>query len=448
MDEGTDRRDFLKRLVAGAAVAGSGAGGLGLAGCAPGEQEPGEEGPADGRPGGEQTGASPTLPQGLAPDDSRWRDVRDHFLLDPDYTYMNTAGLGPSPRPVLAAHLEAWERLERRSETGHGERAGIRTTAAAFLGCVEDELAFTRSATESMNLVARGLRLEAGDQVLMTTHEHPGGAMPWFGVREDVAIRIDTFEPGTGGDDTLNRLEAALTGRTRVVMVSHVTCTTGMILPVREMAQLCRDRGIILVLDGAQAPGQIPVNLNELACSFYVASGHKWLLGPKGTGFLYVRDEWLDRWKPSYVGAYSDTGFDLASGGFERLRPASASEYGTRSTPLLVGFGAAFDFLSSLGLDPVTARGAHLATMMRDGLAPLPGVEIITPQGASAAILSFRLPPSGGSPGEWCNRLRADHNLRLRPVTEAGLMAVRASTHVFNTEEEVQRLVEVLGSLL
>jgi selenocysteine lyase/cysteine desulfurase len=361
---------------------------------------------------------------------------------------MNTAGLGPSPRPVLAAHLEAWERLERRSETGHGERAGIRTKAASFLGCAEDELAFTRSATESMNLVARGLRLEARDRILMTTHEHPGGAMPWFGVREDLPIRIDTFDPGSGGDDTMNRLEEALTESTRVVMVSHVTCTTGMILPVRDMARLCQDRGIILVLDGAQAPGQISVNLNELGCAFYVASGHKWLLGPKGTGMLYVREEWLDQWRPTYVGAYSDTGFDLASGGFERLRPASASEYGTRSTPLLVGFGAAFDFLSSVGLDSVIARGAHLATMLREGLAPLPGVEIITPQEASAAILSFRLPPSGGGPGEWCNHLRTDHGLRLRPVSEAGLMAVRASTHVFNTEEEVQKLVDVLGSLL
>ena len=354
----------------------------------------------------------------------------------------------PSPRPVIAAHQEAWERLERRSETGHGERAGIRAKAAAFLGCAEDELAFTRSATESMNLVARGLRLEAGDRVLMTTHEHPGGAMPWFGVREDVQIHIDTFEPGSGGDDTLNRLEAALTGSTRVVMVSHVACTTGMVLPVKEMATLCQNRGIILVLDGAQAPGPIPVNLNELGCNFYVASGHKWLTGPKGTGILYVQDEWLDRWKPSYVGAYSDTGFDLASGGFERLRPASASEYGTRSTPLLVGFGAAFDFLSALGMDSVTSRGGYLADMMRDGLAPLPGVEIITPQNASSAILSFRLPLAGGGPGEWCNRLRADHGLRLRPVSEAGLGAVRASTHVFNAEAEVQELVDVLGSLL
>jgi selenocysteine lyase/cysteine desulfurase len=433
MDVGTDRREFLKRLAAGAAVVGSGVGGLALAGCEAGARD---------------VGGSPESLRDLPPDDPRWHEVRNEFLLEPGYAYMNTAGLGPSPRSVVMAQQEAWERLERRCETGHGERAGIRTKAAAFLGCAEDELAFTRSATESMNLVARGLELKAGDQVLMTTHEHPGGAMPWFGVQEDVAIRVATFEPGSGGDDTLNRFEAALTANTRLVMVSHVTCTTGLVLPVEEMAGLCRDRGIILVLDGAQAPGQIPVDLNELRCDFYVASGHKFLTGPKGTGFLYVRDEWLDRWKPSYVGAYSDTGFDLASGGVERVRPASGSEYGTRNTPLLVGFGAAFDFLSGLGLDAVVARGAYLATMMREGLEPLSGVEIITPPDAAAAILSFLLPESGGTPWDWCNRLRVDHGLRLRPVSEAGLMAVRASTHVFNTEDEVQRLVDVLGSLV
>jgi selenocysteine lyase/cysteine desulfurase len=299
-----------------------------------------------------------------------------------------------------------------------------------------------------MNLVARGLDLKPGDEVLMTTHEHPGGAMPWFGVREDVDIRIRTFDPGPGGEESLQRFEDALGADTRLVMVSHVTCTTGLILPVEEMAPLCRDREIIFVLDGAQAPGQIPVSLDKLGCDFYVASGHKWLLGPKGTGFLYVRDRWLDRWKPSYVGAYSDSGFDLASGGFQRLRPASASEYGTRSTPLLVGFGAAFDFLSILGMDAVAARGAHLAGMMREGLASLGRVEVITPPGQGSAILSFRLPDSGGNPWDWTNRLRSEHGFRLRPVSEAGLMAVRASTHVFNTEEEVQRFLDVLASIL
>jgi selenocysteine lyase/cysteine desulfurase len=378
----------------------------------------------------------------------RWRIVREQFLLEPGYAYLNTGGLGPSPQPVIAAFDEAWLELERRCESGHERRAQVRDRACEFLGCRPNELAFTRNATEGMNLVARGLKLRDGDEVVMTTHEHPGGAMPWFAVREETAIRIRTVEPGSGGEDTFERLLRALTTRTRVVMVSHINCTTGLVMPVREIADLCQQRGIVCVIDGAQAVGQIPVDLRALGCDFFVASGHKWLLGPKGTGVLFVRDEQLDLWMPPFVGAYSDSRFDLADGVFQRLRPASASEYGTRNTPLVIGLGAAFDFLSTMGMEAVAARGALLARRLREGLAELGGVEVLTPADASAAILTFRLPAAGGDPWEWVNRLRRDHNFRLRPVGEAGLAAVRASTHVFNSEQEVDRLVDVLENLL
>jgi selenocysteine lyase/cysteine desulfurase len=427
MSRTADRREFLKQLAVGGAAITLGSPGGGHA-------------PIDADGFGDRL-------KGARNQVERWQVVKDQFLLEPGYAYFNTAGLGPSPQPVISAFHDAWVRLEAHSETGHGEREAVREKAAAFLGCAVEEMAFTRSATEGMNLVARGLDLVDGDEVVMTTHEHPGGAMPWFGLREDVGIRIRTFEPGTGGEDTLERLTRALSPRTRVVMVSHVTCTTGLIMPLPELAELCHSRDIALVLDGAQAPGQIHVDLHALGCDFYVSSGHKWLLAPKGTGFLYVRDEWLDRWKPSYVGAYSDATYDLEAGVFRRLRPASASEYGTRSTPLIVGFGAAFDFLSTMGMEAVTARGPALARHLRAGLDEL-GVEILTPEGHAASILTFRLPRSGGTEGEWASRIRRDHGIRLRPVSEAGLGGVRASPHVFNTEDEVNRLLEVIQEVV
>jgi selenocysteine lyase/cysteine desulfurase len=429
-DANSDRRRFLKQCLAGAAVVAAGP-----VACR------GPDSDSDTASFAEAWGSA-------ASEGERWRVVREQFLLEPGYAYLNTGGLGPSPRPVISAFDEAWLELEQHCETGHGQRAEVRRRACEFLGCGADELAFTRSATEGMNLVARGLGLAHGDEVVMTTHEHPGGAMPWFAVREDTPIEIRTCEPGTGGADSLELLSDTLSDRTRVVMVSHITCTTGLVMPVREIADLCRERGIVCVIDGAQAVGQIPVDLDELGCDFYVASGHKWLLGPKGTGVLYVRDEWLDRWRPGYVGAYSDSAFDLAAGLFERLRPASASEYGTRNNPLVVGLGAAFDFLSTIGIEAVVARGARLARLLREGLSALDGVEILTPVDAAAAITTFRLPASGGDPWEWSNRLRSEYGFRLRPVGEAGLAAVRASTHIFNTEEEIDRLLDVLGRLL
>jgi len=380
----------------------------------------------------------------------RWQVVRDLFLLEPDYAYFNTGGLGPSPEPVVAAVDTAWRELELRCETGHGRRAAVHEKAKDLFACNEDEIAFTRNATESMNMVARGLKLEAGDEIVMTTHEHPGGAIPWFALREDVAITIRTFDPGSGGGDTIDRLRRVLNRHTRVVMVSHITCTHGMVLPVQEIAALCRERGILCVVDGAQAVGQIPVDLHGLGCDFYLASGHKWLLGPKGTGLLYVRDEMLDNWKPSYVGAYSDSGFNLMEGRFARLRPATASEYGTRNTPLLLGFGAAFDLLNTIGATMFMSRGWSLAQRLRDQLAEIEGVRIVTPdaEGASASILAFELPASGGNPWDWCNLLRRDHGMRLRPVAEGGITAVRASTHVCNNEEEIDEFAAVLAAVV
>jgi selenocysteine lyase/cysteine desulfurase len=222
------------------------------------------------------------------------------------------------------------------------------------------------------------------------------------------------------------------------------------VLPIQEICAFCRERGILSVIDGAQAMGQIPVDLHDLGCDFYVASGHKWLLGPKGTGLLYVREEMLDRWKPSYVGAYSDAGFNLMEGRFERLRPARASEYGTRNTPLLMGLAAAFDLLDTIGENAFVERGQALASRLRERLTPLDGARVVTPagDGASASILSFELPASGGNPWDWCNMLRRDHGMRLRPVAEGGLTAVRASTHLCNSEDEVDQLAEALEHFL
>jgi cysteine desulfurase/selenocysteine lyase len=433
----TNRRRFLRELATGAAVLTSGS-----TACSNASH-------------GSQTRASTVedFAAGWRSSQTygeRWRAVRDLFLLEPGYTYFNTAGLGPSPEPVVAAVNTEWRELELRCETGHGRRAAIHEKARDLFGCNEDEIAFTRNATESMNLVARGLKLAAGDEIVMTTHEHPGGATPWFALTEDVAITIRTFDPGFGGGDTLDRLQGILSRRTKVVMVSHITCTHGLVLPVHEIAALCRSRGILCVIDGAQAVGQIPVDLHALGCDFYVASGHKWLLGPKGTGLLYVRDELLDFWKPSYVGAYSDSGFNLMEGSFERLRPAAASEYGTRNTPLLVGFGVAFDLLQTIGTMMFMSRGWTLAARLRERLFEVEGVRVVTPdaEGASASILAFELPASGGNPWDWCNMLRQDHGIRLRPVAEGGITAVRASTHVCNSEEEVDELAAVLADVV
>ena len=426
-----DRRRFLHEcagVVAATAVAG-------ISGCA--------------SPSGSNDWTNLARARDGRDDDRLWRLVRQQFALTPGYAYFNAGGLGPSPRPVTDAWVRESADLERLCETGHERIQAVRRKLSEFLGCAEDELAITRNATEGMNLVARGLALHAGDEVLITTHEHPGGAIPWLALEKDSGIRVNLVEPGDGAEDTLNRVAAAITPRTRVVAVSHILSTTGLRLPAREIVRLCRDRGVIPVLDGAQAVGMIPVNLHDLGCDFYVASGHKWLLGPKGTGLLYIRAEARDLWRPTHVGAWSDQRYDLDERVLEFRRAAEVVECGTRNTALVAGLGAAVDFLSTLGMERVARRGRVLALYVRQRLHDVPALQMLTPsdEASSASIVTFAAEDEAGDVRTWAQPLQQRFNVRVRPVGEHGLKALRVCTHICNTRAEIDRLVAALSEM-
>jgi selenocysteine lyase/cysteine desulfurase len=379
-----------------------------------------------------------------------WADIRKQFALEPDLAYFNTGGLGPSPYPVIEAVNRSMAELERVSETGREQFDEIRRKLCLFLNCEADELGFTHNTTEGINIIARGLGLKSGDEVLITTHEHVGGAMPWFALAQDEGIVVRTFEPGSGQRDTLDVLASSLTPKTRVISISHITCTTGTVMPIRHIARLCHDKNLILVVDGAQAVGMIPVDLHHLGCDFYATSGHKWLLGPKGTGLLYVNKRMLSHWHPTYAGAYADKVFSLDEGRFERLPAARSVEIGTGNASLIVGLGAAFDFLNELGMDAVARHGQQLAHYLRQKLQSLSRVEILTPEvlEAPSSVLTFQINPAPMDPGEWANRLQKEFRLRVRPVTEHKLAAIRVCAHVFNDIAEMDRLVSALTQLL
>jgi len=380
-------------------------------------------------------------------DESFWRLVRQQFPLSHERTYLNNGGLGPSPRVVIDTYHDACLRLERISETGHGERRSVHEKAAAFLGCDVDEIAFTRSTTEGMNIIARGLPLQKGDEVLMSTHEHVGGAIPWLGVAKDVGIKVRLFEPGNSRGESLRIIESTLTKKTKVLSLSHIPCTTGLVFPVEEIARICHERGIIVVYDGAHPPGMIPVNLHDIGCDFYATSGHKWLLGPKGTGLLYIRKEMFDVWRPTYVGAYSSSEYDLDSLMLEYKREANVTEYGTRNTPLVLALGAAMDFLNAIGMERVAARGAYLASHLKTELSKMSDIEVLTPfeQESSASITTFR--PKNMKHSDMLNLL-GKAGFRLRNIGEHRLNAIRVSTHVYTSMEEVERLIDAVRRIL
>jgi selenocysteine lyase/cysteine desulfurase len=259
---------------------------------------------------------------------------------------------------------------------------------------------------------------------------------------------VKLFEPDTRtAAGNVARLAELITSRTRVVQVSHVTAPTGILMPVGDMARLCRSRNIWFHVDGAQSAGMFPVGVREIGCDSFATSGHKWLGAPHETGVLWVKRERLDEVAATFVGAYSGD-LDYLPGDFKLTPTALRYEYGTRNAAAVVGLAEALKFQQAIGRDRIEARGRQLTAQLRRGLMKLRGVEILTPGPADlcCSMLTFRtdkLPYD-----QLFGRLMKDGSFRCRPVSEQKLNALRVSTHVFNSPAECDALVAAVGKIL
>lgn len=379
-----------------------------------------------------------------------WEAVRALYPMTEERTYFNTGGLGPASRRVLDAVAEATREQHEVVETRHDLLDAARGPVAAFLGATPEEVAFMRNATEGNATIASGLDLRPGDEVIFESHAHPGGSFAWLARQQRGGIVVKIFEPDpTSATGNVERIAALMTPRTRVVQVSHVTAPTGIVMPVREIADLARERGCWFHVDGAQSAGQIPVDLRAIGCDSYATSGHKWLGGPRGTGVLYVREDRLDEVAPTEVGAYSadDEAVTLPDR-FAFVPTAQRFEPGTRDTASVAGLVAAVALFDEIGFDRIAARAKHLGTVLHERLAALPGVTVLTPSDPAlrAGMVTFRTDRVPYR--ELFARYQERYRMRCRPVSERGLDAVRVSTHLFNSEAECDRLVAATRELL
>jgi selenocysteine lyase/cysteine desulfurase len=422
-----DRKTFLRRVA------------LGAAGVAAGNALRG----ADAKPAGE------ALPAYDAADPEKfWRAVRAQFPLSAERTYFNTGGLGPASTPVLAIAAETTRQLQEKSEHGHGLFEAARETVAHFLGAVPPEIAFVRNATEGNAIVAAGLKLAPGDEVIFESHAHPGGSFPWLNQEKLRGIAVKIFEPDPrDAAGNVARIQALMTARTRVVQVSHVTAPTGILMPVVAIANLCRERGVWFHLDGAQTAGMFPFSLRELGCDSFATSGHKWLGAPHETGVLWVRGERIRDVAAPLVGAYSGE-LAFLPGEFQLAETAMRYEYGTRNAAAIVALAEAVKFQERIGRDRIASRGRALAAQVRAGLARLPGVEILTPEPAElcAAMITFRTATVPYD--KLFGRLMQEGAFRCRPVSEQKLNALRVSTHLFNSPAECAALIGAVEKIL
>lgn len=377
---------------------------------------------------------------GAQDDEAFWALVRGQFLIPDDRIYLNNGTLGPSPAVVLDAVHEHARRVAETHPPGVAWD-DVKGAVAALLGGDPEGFVFPRNTTEAMSFVANGLELGPGDDVVSTDHEHIGGLEPWKLVttRRDATLTIAELPvPAPTADALLDAVWSAVTERSRVVSVSHVTFTTGTTLPVSALADRCANAGIVLVVDGAHPPGMIELDLGALGGDFYASSPHKWLLAPQGTGLLYLAPAWRTRlWPTLASGGWDDVGL-----GAHRL-----NHMGTIDESRLAGLLASVEFLRAIGMPRIEARVRHLRGRLEEGVRALPGVFVASPddEALSSGMVSFRL--DGVESIALQRHLSRTANVRTRVIGEYDYGWMRLSTHLYNTPDEIDRVLDLLGDV-
>jgi isopenicillin-N epimerase len=339
-----DRRGFFGSLAGAAGVAG-------VLGAAPVSAWPKLL---------EQAAATQLPDRGLydSNEEAYWTEIRKLFLIPADEVYLNNGTVGSSPAPVLKAVFDTYNDVERMAQDnpedypiwGYGDWNQVRDPLAAFVGCTRDEIALVRNSTEANSYICNGLDLKAGDEVLMTDQEHPGGEQGFLlrAKRHGIVVKKITLpKPVPNAAAVLNLFSDAITPRTRLIFFSHITTVTGAVLPAKEICALARSKGILSAVDGAHVIGMMKLNVHELGCDMYSSSPHKWLQAPKGSGFLYVRDEVIDRlWNTIVTGGWDDP----------KLRALRFQQIGSSNVPIIYGLRAAVEMANSIGMERIERR--------------------------------------------------------------------------------------------
>lgn len=417
----TTRRGFLGRLAGGT---------LGVAAT-----------PIAGLFPSSSAAAAPPLraPAGQAPDEAYWRQVKAQFALRDDIVPLNAANLCPAPRPVIDAVASAMRDLEgdvsfqNRAKFSNTTEA-VRARLAAYLGAAPDEIAIVRNTSEGNNIIVGGLALGSRDEVVVFDENHPTNAVAWDvrAARYGFTVtRVAVEAPAASPGQVLEPFRRALTPRTRVLAFSDVSNTSGLRLPTRELCALGRERGIHVHVDGAQTFGALVRDLHALGCDSYAASAHKWFMGPKEAGVLFVRADRIPHVGPCVVGVGWGSGPETTATGARKLETL-----GQRNDATIAGIKASLDFHELIGPAAIETRILELAEVLKRELARLPGARLVTPTlaelSAGVVIVQF----DGRDMRALYEALYTDHRLAGAPT--GGL---RLCPHVYTTMADIERTI-------
>jgi len=368
-------------------------------------------------------------------DESYWWKVRSQFNILDGMTFMNNGTEGPVPRCVTEANEKFFREIaENPSNNYRREEVDVvRGIVAKFVNADPAEIALTRSTTEGMNIFTHGLDWKARDEVVYCNHEHGGGIGPYTTLAKRIGVKpvvITIPSPPTSVDEIVSLYDKAITPRTKVIMVSHMTYVTGLVTPVKELADLAQRRGILISVDGAHPLGMMDLDLKAMNIHHYAAAGQKWMMCGTGTGVCYIRRDVQDRIWPL-----------MGPPGDPKDGAKKYEAFGQRDVPSVLGMTAAVEMQNAIGKKNIEERVRFLSARLRAGLKQIPGVKMWTSEdprfSAGLTLFSVHNIPMDNIQ----KAILARDRIYIRTMTTGNLNAVRAATHIYNMPSEVDHLI-------
>jgi selenocysteine lyase/cysteine desulfurase len=366
--------------------------------------------------------------------------------LSPGLIHLNTGSAGPTSNRVLTRTLAAWRQLETDPvaqsyydlpNTIFTAADQVRGKAAALIGCSPDEILFTRGTTDGITTLAQSVRLKEGDHVLLSNQEHDGGEVGWLHRQKMDGVIIDRVKLPFEEHDSqriVAAYSAAVTPKTRVISVSHVLASTGLRMPIAAISKLAREHDILCVVDGAQAVGHIPVDVRALGCHAYATSGHKWLMGPKGTGFVYIA---------------GSAGSAINPPQWQLGRAVGSDSAGLAPLTLAVGFGEAIDDVRNLGIAHIEQHNLALAELVYTEMTKISALRVVSPPpGPSATALVSAMVAKSVDAEKLRAALQERHGVVVKLVEKRWFNGIRLSPHIFNDEAQVTTAIAALRAEL
>ncbi len=385
------------------------------------------------------------------------KSIRAGIPTTKNVIYLNTGFSGPSPQVVKDAidEMLTFENdlgptskpvLERHREN----KAATRAAFARMMGATPEEIVLTENTTRGINIALNGLPWQPGDEIVTDDLEHSSGLVPSYQMRalRGTSVKIVPLSVSDSEGVIVEKLESAMTPRTRLLVLSHIMFSSGVRIPLGEIQRMAHRRGARVLVDGAQTLGHIPLNMKALDADYYAVPAHKWLLGPEGVGALFVRRELLSGLVPTAVSGHAASSYDQAGQYEPAMDSPEKFELTTSSAPLLAGASAAISFLDGAGgMQEIEARGRSLAERLRRGLREAPGVTMTSPPAGPTSCGLVTFVPGDWEPKELVDMLWEREKVVARSVGYPS-PGVRFSVDFFNTEEELDKVIEIIRTLV